>query len=118
MSFCCTGVRWADTARMAGWFTFWVAIALMAVVEFGAVFGLLGWVMFTAVGMYFRQKTRVAFGMENGGATWCIDCLCYAFCCCCAVAQEAQQYEDAWSAGHPVAKAVALERQEEPRASA
>mmetsp|Transcript_75706 Transcript_75706/g.202500 ORF Transcript_75706/g.202500 Transcript_75706/m.202500 type:complete len:337 (+) Transcript_75706:732-1742(+) len=106
MAFCCAPIRWADTARLAGWFPFWVAVGLMCLVQLGNIFGLFGFALFVGVGAYFRQKIRLDFGMETGGMTVCADCLSYTFCPCCSVAQEAQQYEDAWAVAHPVAKEV------------
>jgi len=106
VSFVCPGIRWADTLRMAGFMTFWMAIVLMALVELGTLFGLLGLIIFVVLGVFFRQQMRVAFGMDAGGITLLTDCLSYTFCPCCTVAQEAQQYEDAWNAEHPVAKNV------------
>uniref|UniRef100_A0A7S4GQ51 Uncharacterized protein n=1 Tax=Oxyrrhis marina TaxID=2969 RepID=A0A7S4GQ51_OXYMA len=100
----CPGIRWADTARMAGWMTFWVGILVVCLVQLGWLFGLLGWGLTVTVGVYFRQMARQDFQMRAGGFTVCEDCLAWTFCPWCAVAQEAQQYEDAWDVAHPVAK--------------
>mmetsp|Transcript_29663 Transcript_29663/g.71282 ORF Transcript_29663/g.71282 Transcript_29663/m.71282 type:complete len:211 (-) Transcript_29663:45-677(-) len=103
-SFCCPALRWAETARLAGWCSFWVAVGVMAVVHLGYFAGPLGLILFAGVGTLGRQKARTDFHLQINGATLVQDFLAYLFCPLCAVAQEAQQYEDAWAVRHQVAE--------------
>lgn len=120
---CCMGVRWADSVRMASSFSFLAAVLVWLGVQFIAMMfsgradvnGILLW-LFAAwlgvaiVGTIFRQKLRRIFEMEAGCGVVFMDCMKWAFCCCCAAIQEARQLEDAKELGHPaVGDAVPLD---------
>jgi len=99
------GLRWADTLRMAGLLAFWYGLAIfvglyiLTELTMGS-----GAVLFVGVLVYFRQRQRALFGIQNGScASVAEDVLTYACCGCCAIAQEARQIEEAYAVGHPVA---------------
>jgi len=103
-TFCCGGVRWADTMRMAGFLLFVYGVALWVLFE--SCSGLLGgltWLFVTIVGTVYRQKLREAFKMPTGNDVMAKDCLMWCCCGCCAIVQEARQIEEAKALGHAAA---------------
>lgn len=60
------------------------------------------WICSALILMYFRQKLREAFGMENRSfQAYCEDFWLYACCLCCVVAQDARHVEMAARRKHP-----------------
>jgi len=105
-TFCCGGVRWADTMRMAGFLAFLYGILIWVVFE--SCSGLLGgltWLFVSLTGTYYRQKIREAFKMPSGNDVMAKDCLLWCCCGCCAIVQEARQVEEAKLLGHSAAQA-------------
>lgn len=102
-SWCCSAVRWADTARMAGFLGFWVALLAFfcALLLSNALF-FFGTIPLACIGMHYRQKLRASFKIEHG-TCWTVtgDLLAYAFCPCLAITQEARTLEEAYRVGHP-----------------
>jgi len=110
-SFCCPWIRWAHT------------MDLLHLVEYGPAFGiffmlevvnqLTGFVFlgiyFTMLLVYYRQKVRQVFGMQNYGTCAGIleDWLCLCFCMPCTIAQEAQHVKFAADMGFPVPACMA-----------
>jgi len=102
-SFCCFGLRWADTTSLAGFLSFWVAlfcISVMAFLNAAMMFILFGIFTSTLI-LYFRHKLRRKLGVEAWTlGTCCID-LVYVCCCpCCAISQEARIVKEAIEGGH------------------
>lgn len=96
---------------------------LLHLVEYGPAFGiffmlevvnqLTGFVFlgiyFTMLLVYYRQKVRQVFGMQNYGTCAGIleDWLCLCFCMPCTIAQEAQHVKFAADMGFPVPACMA-----------
>lgn len=99
---CCPSIRWADTMRMTGIFTFWIGFLLFASLYLlnGSTAGLSGLVLLIVV-VLKRQELRKKFNMQTGAASCALDCCTYLCCGCCAIVQEAQQIEEAFAVGHP-----------------
>merc|ERR1719393_1257647 len=103
---CCPSIRWADTMRMAGLYTFWIGVVIFAgLYLLNPYTAGLTFLMLLVVVTWQRQELRKRFGLQTGGVTYCVDCLTYLCCMCCAIVQEAQQMEEAYAVQHP-----ALER--------
>jgi len=106
MTVCCPVVRWADTMEMSGLMVFWLALAVcaMLVSMSYATFGLT-YFLFVLMATHGRQQMRELFGIPGRTAAGCMYDFCVYSCCCyCAIAQEAQQLEEAWAVGHPVVR--------------
>lgn len=97
-SFCCMGIRWADTLSLEkfGLVFFWSAVIFWVLCSF--LYEDLGlgyyWLLFVGAAVYYRHQLRKSFGLEAG--TFMIiaeDCFTWLCCCCCATAQEARQVE-------------------------
>eukprot|EP00746_Dinoflagellata_sp_MGD_P162023 gnl/MRDRNA2_/MRDRNA2_89401_c0_seq1.p1 gnl/MRDRNA2_/MRDRNA2_89401_c0~~gnl/MRDRNA2_/MRDRNA2_89401_c0_seq1.p1 ORF type:complete len:334 (+),score=38.65 gnl/MRDRNA2_/MRDRNA2_89401_c0_seq1:173-1174(+) len=104
MSFCCPAIRWADTIEMSGLMPFWLGLTVCAllVCMSEATFGLT-YLLFLLMATHGRQQIRALFGIpgrQTQGAVY--DFCIYSCCCCCAIAQEAQQLDEAYAVGHPV----------------
>lgn len=107
----CPALRWADTMRMAGFLSFWVAFALLLILQVGSQLtaGLFSVVLLIVLIVY-RQKQRQMFAMENGTCgSFLEDCLTYSCCACCAIVQEARHIEEAWVVEHPALPAPRLQ---------
>lgn len=93
-SFCCPGIRWADTMDKLGIFRFWLGFWIMTAlycISFFPNATILCQLTVVAFMTYHRQSVREAFDFEDqGGVTWITDCFTYMCCMCCAVAQEAR----------------------------
>mmetsp|Transcript_49952 Transcript_49952/g.109125 ORF Transcript_49952/g.109125 Transcript_49952/m.109125 type:complete len:262 (+) Transcript_49952:136-921(+) len=97
-SFLCTGCRWSDTMRMTGILAYVTGIYLWIGFTVLSFFGfLLAVLALAGVATYYRQEMRKKLGMDNGELTYITDCLSYAFCTCCAVAQDARQVEASYA---------------------
>jgi len=103
----CPSVRWAGTVRRVGFMGFWMAWGIFFVFCRGTEFvdyTTASWCFAAALGAYFRQQMRQAYGMkEQGGCSWVYDCCLHCFCAPCAIVQEAKQAEEAFRVGLPVA---------------
>mmetsp|Transcript_31465 Transcript_31465/g.68925 ORF Transcript_31465/g.68925 Transcript_31465/m.68925 type:complete len:248 (-) Transcript_31465:69-812(-) len=99
---CCMPIRWADTIRMAGLMSFWLALVVfLGVMLTEIVSATLQLVLLVAVGTYYRQKLRAMFGLDYGDfSTVAADCLTWCCCGCCAIIQEARQLEAAYQTKH------------------
>lgn len=111
----CPSIRWAHTLSVLDILGFWPGFAIFYGLALLNAFtaGLLCWIALAAVCTYYRQAMRGKFNMEDGG--WMMianDCVCYAFCTCCMVAQEASQIEAAARCGH---EAIVRESTEPPK---
>lgn len=102
IGWCCSAVRWADTMRMAGFLTFWLALAMwLGVIAVQLIVPGAG-LLICLSGMFYRQKLREKFDNNPGTCrTWCEDCLTWWCCPCCALIQEARHVEEAYIVGHP-----------------
>lgn len=102
-SFCCPSIRWAHTMSMVDILAFWPGFFVFFTLALlnGFTAGLLCWIALAVVCTYYRLALRDKFGMTNNGLrTMAEDCICYAFCTCCLVAQEALHVEAAARCGH------------------
>jgi len=108
-AWCCPLCRDADTYAAVGassfWLVFIISWVLLCVANIG--FWVLGnlcnddsllrmgpWVGLVLQSCYFsslRQRLRIALGAD--GTECCMDCLCYHFCTCCIIAQNARHVD-------------------------
>lgn len=95
LSFCCIGVRWADTMDKSRLGSFWVALSIFTVCS-----GLSQYTTgFTTVALmcfvvYCRQALRQKYNMEHGTIKTCLaDIAVWWFCFPLAAVQEARQVE-------------------------
>lgn len=104
-SCCCPNIRWADTMSKVNIHDYWKGFWLLTAISCIAWFPLCTPVCFivTVVYMtYHRQQFRTKFEFyEQGGSSVAKDCLTFACCLPCAVAQEARHTRDACHVGHP-----------------
>lgn len=105
-SFCCPWIQWAHTMDLLHLLEFAPAFAIFFMLQLvnmltGFIF--LG-VYFTALLVYYRQKLRNVFGMQNYGtmAGMVEDWFCLCFCMPCTIAQEAQHVKFAAEMGFPL----------------
>lgn len=99
----CPGIRWADTMRMAGFLSFWTALALWVIPVILMPFVGISFIMFVCVAVIYRQRLRSKFRIQHGTfGTYAEDCLLYGCCMCCAVVQEARQMEEAYMMNHSI----------------
>lgn len=99
----CAPIRWADTMRMLGLFSFWGAMAVwlgLALLD-ALTLGLVFWIALLCVQIFQRQKIRKIFDIDDSASSCVEDCLLYLLCPCCAICQEARQVELARAVGHP-----------------
>lgn len=102
-SCCCPCIRWGHTMDLLQFVDYWPAFFLFFLLV--AMNQITGFVVFgiflTVILVYYRQKTRKLFGMENystsSGLT--VDCLGYCFCWPCFIAQEANHVTQATRLG-------------------
>lgn len=90
---CCPCLAWSDTLERKELLSFWKA--------FAAFFGLLLLHSYTmgvsslfivVIGVFFRQKLRAGYDMENGTPkSVAVDVLAWCFCQPCAIIQEARE---------------------------
>jgi len=101
-TFCCGGIRWADSMRMMGELTFYSAVGIwLGMLVLGAVTGgLFAWVGIAIIGTMYRQKIRAAFNMKSDNNTTVMDCLGWCCCTCCSIVQEARQVEEGKALSH------------------
>jgi len=95
LSFCCIGVRWADTMDKFRLGSFWVSLSIFTVCS-----GLSHYTNgFTTVALmcfvvYCRQALRQKYNMEHGTIKTClVDIAVWWFCFPLAAVQEARQVE-------------------------
>jgi len=99
---CCWPIRWADTMRMAGLMSFWVALFLFLGLEIITVINsTVGTFLLVLVTVYYRQKLRALFSFDQSFGVILGDCCAYFCCMCCAMIQEARQLEVAYQTKHP-----------------
>lgn len=101
---CCCAIRWGDTLRMAGFLSFWAGFGLFVCLRgldfFVPALGGIGIVIF---GVHYRQRLRSKFdipsswGEPGSCGSYCLDCLLWCFCACCAIIQEAREVEEAYA---------------------
>mmetsp|Transcript_75267 Transcript_75267/g.200966 ORF Transcript_75267/g.200966 Transcript_75267/m.200966 type:complete len:173 (+) Transcript_75267:383-901(+) len=98
-SFCCTGIRWADSVEVLGIVNFWAGLALwLLLFSAGLLYSLLGFFL-VAVGAYTRSVIRTKYKMTPPSSDagkcgqLCVDSVLWWLCTPCAVAQEARQVE-------------------------
>jgi Cys-rich protein (TIGR01571 family) len=101
-SFCCFGLRWADTISLAGFLSFWTAlccISAMAFLNAATTYVMVGFFT-TLLMLYFRHQLRTKLGVESWSLSTCCFDFFYLCCCpCCAIAQEARIVKEAIEAG-------------------
>lgn len=98
-SCCCCPLRWADTVsseklKLIGFWPALVTVALL--IGFGTMpfIGRILSIVLLGIVMYSRQSIRAHYKLDKGTfMTLLEDCLCYACCGPCVVAQEARQVE-------------------------
>lgn len=95
LSFCCIGIRWADTmekSRMAGFWVAWFAFTVCA--GLGHYSGGFTTVILMCLVVYSRQVLRKTYHMEHGSMKTCLtDIAVWWFCFPFAAVQEARQVE-------------------------
>jgi len=102
-SCCCPCIRWAHTMDLLEFLDYWPAFVLFFL--FMAMNQLTGFVFFVvfliAVLVFYRQKTRNHFGMENYATCTSVTADCLGYCCCspCFIAQEAYHVTQATKLG-------------------
>eukprot|EP00933_Yihiella_yeosuensis_P045921 TRINITY_DN4134_c0_g1_i2.p1 TRINITY_DN4134_c0_g1~~TRINITY_DN4134_c0_g1_i2.p1 ORF type:complete len:324 (+),score=43.37 TRINITY_DN4134_c0_g1_i2:74-973(+) len=106
-SFCCTGLRWADTMEKLGFCYFWPSVIvfymllILSRTDMLPAFSLTFYFALALVLIFYRQRLRSTFGMKYGEPqTLCTDCLLVSGCPCCVVAQEARHVELAAKLNH------------------
>jgi Cys-rich protein (TIGR01571 family) len=105
-AFCCTWIRWADTAsnpRLGPFLEYYPAVFIasllcaVSVITFGLSMPLLGLVVVLS-----RSKIRKVYNLESGTCrVLCHDCLVWWCCSPCAIVQEARQVEYVDPPGYP-----------------
>lgn len=108
---CCPAIRWADTMRMAGYLGFWTAFILFMGLQLLSQLsaGITGFILLIVLIVY-RQRQRRLFEMQNGTCgSYIEDCLTYGCCSCCALIQEARQFEEAWAVDHVAIREARLQ---------
>lgn len=104
LAYCCAPIRWADTMDKAKeqaatrslkmFMGYWMAVVLFIVLwAFSPLLGGITSIILLVITTYMRQKLREHFNIDRGGITILEDCCTYAWCQCCAIAQEARQVE-------------------------
>lgn len=102
-SCCCPCIRWAHTMDLLQFLDYWPAFVVFFL--FVAMNQLTGFFLFsillTAALVFYRQKTRKHFGMENYATCTGVttDCVGYCFCSPCFIAQEAYHVTQAAKLG-------------------
>mmetsp|Transcript_157450 Transcript_157450/g.277764 ORF Transcript_157450/g.277764 Transcript_157450/m.277764 type:complete len:501 (-) Transcript_157450:108-1610(-) len=100
-TFCCSPVRWADTIRMAGLWTFWPALFVYSTIytwSWAAYY--IPAPILLGICVYYRQKIREEFQIPNCTLATILEDTCtHIWCNCCAIVQEARQLEQAYKTG-------------------
>lgn len=96
-AWCCSWVRWADTASQPqlDFLAFWPALFITSLLAASTAitFGGTALILLALV-VYSRQRIRIAYGLPTGTLTslaW--DCCLWCLCPFCALVQEARQVE-------------------------
>lgn len=108
---CCPWIRWAHTMDLLHLMEYGPAFAIffmLAMVNQITGFLCIG-AYFSMILVYYRQKIREVFGMQNYGTFAGIlgDWLCLCFCMPCTIAQEAQHVKFAAEQGYPLPACMA-----------
>jgi Cys-rich protein (TIGR01571 family) len=97
---CCPAIRWADTVseEKGGFFSYTSALFVMmglGMMLVTPMLGLCAWTAIVAIGVYFRQKIRLKYGLETDTPLSYIEDT-FIWCCCawCAICQEARQVDE------------------------
>jgi len=100
---CCPCIRWGHTMDLLQFLDYWPAFFLFFWLAAANQFtGFIFFGMFlTVILVFYRQKTRKLFGMENYATCpgFAMDCLGYCFCWPCFIAQEAHHVAQATKLG-------------------
>mmetsp|Transcript_11598 Transcript_11598/g.31048 ORF Transcript_11598/g.31048 Transcript_11598/m.31048 type:complete len:492 (-) Transcript_11598:65-1540(-) len=100
LTFCCAGVVWADTMRMARYYSFPVALVTFVICVLLSALGLgIAGIVFVFILVWHRQMIRQKFSMQLGCMTWVLDCFAVGFCPILAFVQENRQLSDAHKTG-------------------
>lgn len=104
---CCPSIRWADTMRMAGIFSFWTGVLLFAaLLNLATATAGLSSLILLCITTWKRHVIRQLFDMPTGFGSCALDCMTYFCCACCAIIQEARQMEEAHAVKHKVLKRI------------
>lgn len=100
---CCPCVRWAHTMDLLQLVDYWPAFVIFFILEVlnqMTAFAFVG-ICLTLVLVFYRQKFRKMFGMDNYGtcAGYAADCLGLLCCWPCLIAQEAHHVSQAAKMG-------------------
>jgi Cys-rich protein (TIGR01571 family) len=100
MATCCQGIRWSQTADMAGILKYWIAIAFLFVMSVLLPLDIYV-AMFAGLIIGGRSRLRQIYSMKGQGecGTICGDVILICFCPCISIAQEARHVEAAKKAG-------------------
>mmetsp|Transcript_47455 Transcript_47455/g.75013 ORF Transcript_47455/g.75013 Transcript_47455/m.75013 type:complete len:429 (-) Transcript_47455:100-1386(-) len=97
---CCPAIRWADTIseEKGGFLDFSSALLVMMGLGFMCLCpysGLIAWIGIVFVGVYYRQRIRLRYGLEADTVQSYIEDI-FVWCCCawCAICQEARQVDE------------------------
>jgi Cys-rich protein (TIGR01571 family) len=97
---CCPAIRWADTIseEKGGFLDFSSALLVMMGLGFMCLCpysGLIAWIGIVFVGVYYRQRIRLRYGLEADTVQSYIEDV-FVWCCCawCAICQEARQVDE------------------------
>jgi Cys-rich protein (TIGR01571 family) len=94
---CCPAIRWADTIsdEKGGFLDFSTALLVMTglgILCLAPYAGAVAWIGIVVVGVYYRQKIRVRYGLEADTVqSYMEDILMWCCCAWCAICQEARQ---------------------------
>lgn len=98
----CPSIRWADTMRMAGVYSFWVGLLVFAsLLNLSSATAGVSYLVLLIVVVRKRQDLRRLFAMKEDYATMATDCCSYFCCMCCTLIQDARQMEEAYALNHP-----------------
>eukprot|EP00747_Dinoflagellata_sp_TGD_P033574 gnl/TRDRNA2_/TRDRNA2_136713_c0_seq1.p1 gnl/TRDRNA2_/TRDRNA2_136713_c0~~gnl/TRDRNA2_/TRDRNA2_136713_c0_seq1.p1 ORF type:complete len:345 (+),score=68.42 gnl/TRDRNA2_/TRDRNA2_136713_c0_seq1:49-1083(+) len=100
-SICCAEARFADSASSAklgngtGIMSFWpIYLTISLLVLLGELSFGITWLFVIALGIFFRQKIRMVYGLAPREIkNMACDLGAWCCCCCCAIFQEARQIE-------------------------
>lgn len=97
-SFCCMGIRWADTLsyyHVQLGIGFWTLLLIHTLcMGLDMITCDVSGAIFVVFAVCCRQKLRAACRLKHGTMSTCIaDCILWSFCCPCAAAQEAREVE-------------------------
>lgn len=97
---CCPAIRWADTIseEKGGFLDFNSALLVMMGLGFTLLCpytGVFAWIGIVVIGVYYRQKIRLRYGLEADTIqSYVEDTLIWCCCAWCAICQEARQVDE------------------------